>query len=121
MIDDFVTKKYDNCPNCGAVVTSEKCPYCGTLFYDFAAIDIKKPFFIKFKKGSKIFRAKCKLSDLEINMSSERTRLYADNSCVDDVSYPVSTINLELLIQSDNGILAMIVDTDEISPDYKAW
>ena len=21
-----------NCPNCGAVITSEKCPYCGTTF-----------------------------------------------------------------------------------------
>lgn len=21
-----------NCPNCGAIITSEKCPYCGTVF-----------------------------------------------------------------------------------------
>ena len=29
-----------NCPNCGAPLVSEKCQYCGTLFYDFSAIEI---------------------------------------------------------------------------------
>ena len=27
-----------NCPNCGAVVTSNKCEYCGTIFYDIGDI-----------------------------------------------------------------------------------
>lgn len=38
-----------NCPNCGAPITSEQCPYCGTLFYDFSAIEIGKPCFLKIK------------------------------------------------------------------------
>lgn len=28
-----------NCPNCGAPISSIECPYCGTVFYDFATID----------------------------------------------------------------------------------
>ena len=27
-----------NCPNCGAPIETEKCPYCGTMFLDFAAM-----------------------------------------------------------------------------------
>ena len=36
--------KFTNCPNCGAVITSEKCEYCGTHFnitnnnYGYASI-----------------------------------------------------------------------------------
>lgn len=26
-----------NCPNCGAPITGEYCPYCGSVFYDWAA------------------------------------------------------------------------------------
>lgn len=29
---DLNTKKYTNCPNCGAVITGIKCEYCGTNF-----------------------------------------------------------------------------------------
>lgn len=28
-----------NCPNCGAPIETEKCPYCGTIFLDFAATE----------------------------------------------------------------------------------
>lgn len=29
---DLRTNKSTNCPNCGAVITSSKCEYCGTDF-----------------------------------------------------------------------------------------
>lgn len=42
-----------NCPNCGAVLQSDvcKCPYCGTSYFDFCAMDIEdgKPFYLKFR------------------------------------------------------------------------
>ena len=28
-----------NCPNCGAPITSTKCPYCGSVFFDFVTLD----------------------------------------------------------------------------------
>lgn len=46
-----------NCPNCGYPILQEgnKCPYCGTSYFDMSAIDFseEKPFYLKFKtKGS---------------------------------------------------------------------
>lgn len=38
-----------NCPNCGAPIAAEKCPYCGAVFLDFAAIQVGAPSFVKFK------------------------------------------------------------------------
>lgn len=36
-----------NCPNCGAPIDSAQCPYCGTMFYDFAVLDTDKPTYIR--------------------------------------------------------------------------
>lgn len=42
-----------NCPNCGAAISNEldKCPYCGTLYFDLTAIDFTetKPVWLKMK------------------------------------------------------------------------
>ncbi len=31
-----------NCPNCGAQMTGYECEYCGSVFYDFASLDINR-------------------------------------------------------------------------------
>lgn len=36
-----------NCPNCGAGITGERCEFCGTVIYDFAAIQLGKPSYVK--------------------------------------------------------------------------
>lgn len=38
-----------NCPNCGAPIESHKCQYCGTVIFDFAAIEVGKPIWISLK------------------------------------------------------------------------
>lgn len=42
-----------NCPNCGAPydVDLNKCPYCGTSYYDLSALDLtaREPFYLKIK------------------------------------------------------------------------
>ena len=42
-----------NCPNCGAPydVDLNKCPYCGTSYYDMSALDFStnEPFYLKIK------------------------------------------------------------------------
>ena len=44
-----------NCPNCAAPydVNLNKCPYCGTNYFDISCIDIDsfEPFYLKLKKG----------------------------------------------------------------------
>ena len=43
-----------SCPHCGAPITSDKCEYCGAVFYDFSAIDPtnEKPTYLKIKLPS---------------------------------------------------------------------
>lgn len=38
-----------NCPNCGAPIDEHKCPYCGTVIFDFASIEVGKPIWISLK------------------------------------------------------------------------
>ena len=44
-----------NCPNCAAPydVGLNKCPYCGTSYFDMSCIDINslEPFYLKLKMG----------------------------------------------------------------------
>lgn len=39
----------NNCPNCGAPIDGHKCPYCGTVIFDFASIEVGKPIWISLK------------------------------------------------------------------------
>lgn len=47
--------KQRNCPNCGAPydIKLNKCPYCGTSYYDLSALDIdaQEPFYLKIKSN----------------------------------------------------------------------
>ena len=57
-----------NCPNCGAPIETEKCPYCGTMFLDFAAMDADQPFYMKVKQHGKIYILKVKMSSMELRI-----------------------------------------------------
>ena len=57
-----------NCPNCGAPIKTEKCPYCGTMFLDFAAMDADQPFYMKIKQDGKIYILKVKMSSMELRI-----------------------------------------------------
>lgn len=51
-----------NCPNCAAPydVSLNKCPYCGTSYFDLSAIDIcsEEPFYLKIRSGNAIYTSK---------------------------------------------------------------
>ena len=57
-----------NCPNCGAPITAEKCPYCGTVFYDFSCIELGKTAYIKLKHNGNIVMCKAFVKECTINM-----------------------------------------------------
>jgi hypothetical protein len=70
-----------NCPNCGAPIESDKCPYCGTFIVDFACFDTEKPFFMKIKRGDEVLVMKVRLQDICV-YESHADMLYADNAPV---------------------------------------
>ena len=53
-----------NCPNCGSPITSEKCPCCGAIFYDFASIAADAISYIKFTQDGKTYLFKTLLNGI---------------------------------------------------------
>lgn len=51
-----------NCPNCGAPydVVLDKCPYCGTSYFDMSCIDVdgREPFYLKMRYRGRVFTSK---------------------------------------------------------------
>ena len=74
------TEGSKNCPNCGAPIESEKCPYCGTVFIDFACVEADEPFYMKIKSQGKIFLAKVVMTDASFN--TDYSELYGDGSLI---------------------------------------
>ena len=62
-----------NCPNCGAPIETEKCPYCGTMFLDFAAMDADQPFYMKVKQDGEIYILKVKMTSMELKAEHDDT------------------------------------------------
>jgi predicted RNA-binding protein with PUA domain len=74
-----------NCPNCGAPISSEKCPYCGTVFYDFSCIDLNEPTYIKFKYEGTIVMCKAVLRECQLSLHNN----YADYQPLGGLKIPV--------------------------------
>ena len=105
-----------NCPNCGAPIVSEKCAYCGTLFYDFSTIDVDKPCYLKIKYQNAVVMLKAKVRRSELNMTTESTTAY-DILGVPIVKFPSSqSLDLSLdfeCVPFDNNVLVQITTHDD--------
>lgn len=65
-----------NCPNCAAPydVSLNKCPYCGTSYFDMSCIDINslEPFYLKIKSGNVTYTSKVVVKkDVSITISED--------------------------------------------------
>lgn len=89
-----------NCPNCGAPIDNYiyvKCPYCGTDYFDFATMDVDKPFWIKIKLRSGDFvLARVIMKSCCVTQRPELA--YADNSILfrsisTDISLDMVTVD----------------------------
>lgn len=74
-----------NCPNCGAPydISYNKCPYCGTSYYDLSALDFTthEPFYLKIKTEMNgmpcyITQLVRPTADVSIEFSSETVDTY---------------------------------------------
>lgn len=88
-------EKTTNCPNCGAPIEGDKCPYCGTEVIDLCCLDTDKPFCIKIRNNGQIM--KFKVMTRSINIESQRD--YAYGTCLSDTEPTVLTsVNTEIEI-----------------------
>ena len=67
-----------NCPNCGAGITGESCEFCGTVIYDFAAIQLGKPSYVKFMKDDQIYIFRMYVDNLSIRHEVDAVDLADD-------------------------------------------
>lgn len=86
----------ENCPNCGAPISSERCSYCGSVFVDFACMDADKPFYIKIKRGDDVHILKVRLNS--VNVTNNTVETYGDPFCViQSVAYRELDMNFSIL------------------------
>lgn len=101
MLDNYIdelskatrTNGSKNCPNCGAPIETETCPYCGTTFLDFAAMDADQPFYMKVKRDGKIYILKVKMTSMEIR--TEPTDIYGTFGSRMLTLMPTSSLTLD--------------------------
>ena len=95
-----------NCPNCGAPITSEKCEYCGTLFYDFANIERDKPCYIRMRLGditeNGLLVFKAIPTDITIEHSCETVGVGFEYGNKPLYAMPKMTVKLELEVVTDD-------------------
>lgn len=119
----------NNCPNCGAVITDEKCPYCGTTIFDFSAIDLDKPCFIKFKHGNTVVRTFVEPAGFTYEQPMDDAMLYADNKVVHRISISspaIVTFRFKVLphhndVFNRDDVLTEFIDLDETDTSTKGW
>lgn len=83
--------KQKNCPNCGAPydINKNKCPYCGTSYYDLSALDLSsnEPCYLKIKinhEGKNIFITQLvKPSFGEMELVTDCQNCYLTNKTLD--------------------------------------
>lgn len=69
-----------NCPNCGAPISDNICPYCGSVIYDFADIEVGKLCFLRVKAKGVVMTLQAKLEDMHYWEKSDNDNvLYFDN------------------------------------------
>ena len=87
-----------NCPNCGAPIQNDICPYCGSVFLDWAAFDITKPTFVKVRDlQGQILLMRLSTPNIRITIDqSSQSYFYADNLRIPIRSiFPDATIEAE--------------------------
>ena len=93
-----------NCPNCGAPIESHKCPYCGTVFYDFADFEVGKTAYIRLNVNGNLNVFRALLTDFKIEQGTG-DYMYFDNTPV-VYKTPEIRLNMNLvLMPDDKGII----------------
>lgn len=85
-----------NCPNCGAPISSDICPYCGTAFLDWSCLELHKDNWIKIKIDGKVCLIKANFSYLGVEFGSDPQTLYSDNNPYIIAKNPTLDLHLDL-------------------------
>ena len=114
--------EHKNCPNCAAPydVSLNKCPYCGTSYFDLSAIDISKeePFYLKIKNDNVIYTSKVVVREgTSITMSEDVVDVF--NEYGDKVGHVVTgqSVDIDIGFKSvtdgkDSALFTVLIDEE---------
>lgn len=103
-----------NCPNCGAPIDSDKCPYCGTRLINIADLEIGEKIWLIFKDRDRgVSRGvRIMVNHISVTESQDAVTFYADS----EPCYFASP-NLDISVSIDGtctpnekGVLGVMVD-----------
>lgn len=95
-----------NCPNCGAVITEAICPYCGTIFYDFANIEIGKEAALRLKIGDNLNIFKAVATSIDVRNTDESHVMYCDDRPFAICTAPEYELTLTMrIVPDERGIV----------------
>lgn len=67
-----------NCPNCGAGITGERCEFCGTVIYDFAALQTGAPSFVKIVHNGAIYMMRMIVDEFSMRFERDAIEIPSD-------------------------------------------
>ena len=87
-----------NCPNCGAPIDSDKCPYCGTRLINIADLEIGEKVWLIFKdRDRNVSRGfRIMVNHISVTESQDAMPFYADNE-----TYCFVNPNLDISVSID--------------------
>ena len=107
-------KELLNCPNCGAPIEDTKCPYCGSVFIDFASMD--KPFYLKIKHDGKVMTCKARIDHAELStrLDNEEICLCADDRVFNTFmrSNQEHRLDVRMVIVEEDGVFVKEYDLE---------
>ena len=113
-----------NCPNCGAPIQSDICPYCGSVFLDWACFDMNRPTFVKVRDHlGHIKLLKIMPISTAITLGDNSCELYADDRIYTRVWRSELRIKAEFVAVpfrnklTEKDVLCITIDPDVANDD----
>ena len=111
-----------NCPNCGAPIQKDYCPYCGAVFLDWASFDVNAPTFVKVKDHRGQYRLlKIAIMSITEHLSFDDTHLYADNQIFQTIRSPEYRFDAEFqalpfrhYLNPGKDIMEILIQPDKV-------
>lgn len=111
-----------NCPNCGAPIQKDYCPYCGAVFLDWASFDANAPTFVKVKDHHGQYRLlKIAIMSITEHLSFDDTHLYADNQIFQAIRSPEYRFDVEFqalpfrhYLNPGKDIMEILIQPDKV-------
>lgn len=90
-----------NCQNCGAPIESAQCPYCGTMLYDFVAMDSDKPAYIRINLHGRVITFSAVVNSADLEYEQEYDFGWGEEGIIYGTAPPRLTVQFNIVPDSN--------------------